>query len=61
MWNGMDGVKVRFEEKDEKSFIRNVILKDMKVRHQKVGSLQELVEKVNNLELNNYVYQLLLE
>ncbi|WP_288359614.1 glycosyl hydrolase family 28 protein [uncultured Bacteroides sp.] len=61
VWNGMDGVKVRFEEKDEKSFIRNVILKDMKVRHQKVGSLQELVEKVNNLELNNYVYQLLLE
>ena len=61
VWNGMDGVKVRFEGKDDGAFIRNVALKNVKVRHQKVESLQELVEKANNLELNNYVYQLLLE
>lgn len=61
VWNGMEGVKVRLEGKDNKSFIRNIVLKNMKVRHQKVENLQELVEKANYLELNNYVYQLVLE
>lgn len=61
VWNGMEGVKVRFEGKDEESFIRSVVLKNMQVRHQKVEDLQNLVEKASYLELNNYVYQLVLE